>query len=67
MTPLEATVQLMTNWAVTGLLKNRTPEELRGDAISLCTGLTGATNTKPTRKPKKQEVTPEVEYDPFNL
>lgn len=43
MTPLEATVQIMQNWAVTGLLKGRTPDELRGDAISLYTGLQGAT------------------------
>lgn len=58
MTPLEATVQLMQNWAVTGLLKGRTPDELRGDAIALYTGLRGVEAPAKRARRKVEEPKP---------
>lgn len=53
MTPLEATVELMRTWATLGMMKGRTPDELRGDALALLTGIQGTlTPPKRERKPK---------------
>lgn len=71
MTPLEATVQLMCNWSVTGLLKNQTPEQLRGLSIDLLTGIQGAlAPPKRQRKAKAPQTVTETanpgqEEDPW--
>lgn len=61
MTPLEATVQLMQTWTALGMMKGKTPEELRGLTLDLLNGIQGtlALPKKP-RATKAKTSLPEV-------
>jgi hypothetical protein len=62
MTPLEATAQLMQTWTVAGMMKGKTPEELRGLTLDLLTGIQGTlAMPKKPRKPKAKNDLPDIE------